>query len=147
MSNSERFKAYIAVYLVLIKDGQILLSRRYNTNYQDGNYSLVAGHLDGGETVKQAIIREAQEEASIILDSNDLSVVHIMHRLSPDREYFDIYLRAEKWSGDIKNLEPEKCDELAWYDLSALPNNMVSEVKKSLENINNNIFYGELGWD
>ena len=147
MSNSERFKAYIAVYLVLIKDGQILLSRRYNTNYQDGNYSLVAGHLDGGEIVKQGIIREAQEEANIILDPNDLSVVHIMHRLNPDREYFDIYLRAEKWSGDIKNLEPDKCDELAWYDLNALPNNIIPEVKKSLENINNNIFYGELGWD
>jgi 8-oxo-dGTP pyrophosphatase MutT (NUDIX family) len=147
MSEKERFKPYAAAYLVLVKDGQVLLLRRYNTGYQDGNYSLVAGHLEGGETTKQCIIREAKEEAGISLNSEDLEVVHVMHRLRPAREYFDFYLRAEKWTGEIINMEPDKCDELRWCDLGNLPDNMLPEVKLALENIAKGEHYGEIGWN
>lgn len=146
MSEKEKFRPYAAAYLVLIKDGQVLFLRRLNTGYRDGNYSLVAGHLDGGETAKQCIIREASEEAGIVVSSEDLEVVHTMHRLAPDREYFDIYLRAEKWTGDITNMEPDKCDELKWYDMDGLPDNILPEVKFALENIDKNVHYGEFGW-
>jgi 8-oxo-dGTP pyrophosphatase MutT (NUDIX family) len=146
MSKKEKFKPYAAAYLVLIKDGQVLLLRRFNTGYQDGNYSLVAGHLDGGETTKQCIIREASEEAGIVVTPEDLEVVHTMHRLASDREYFDIYLRAEKWTGDIANMEPDKCDELKWYRMDSLPDSVLPDVKIALENINKNVHYGEFGW-
>ncbi len=112
MSKKERFKPYAAAYLVLIKDNRVLLLKRFNTGYQDGNYSLIAGHLDGCETSKQCILREAREEAGIAINPTNLEVVHVMHRLSSDREYFDIYLRTDEWTGEIKNIEPDKCDEL-----------------------------------
>ena len=146
MPKQERFKPYAAAYLLMIKDEKVLLLRRFNTGYQDGNYSLVAGHLDGGETTKQCIIREASEEAGIMVSPKDLDVIHVMHRFSPDREYFDIYLRTEKWSGDITNMEPDKCDELKWYNMNDLPENVLPEVKLALENINKNIHYSEFGW-
>jgi len=146
MPKQERFKPYAAAYLVMSKDEKVLLLRRFNTGYQDGNYSLVAGHLDGGETTKQCIIREASEEAGIMVSPKDLDVIHVMHRFSPDREYFDIYLRTEKWSGDITNMEPDKCDELKWYNMNDLPENVLPEVKLALENINKNIHYSEFGW-
>jgi len=146
MPNQERFKAFVAAYLVLVKDGQILLHKRCNSGYQDGNYSLVAGHLDGGETTKQCIIREALEEANIQLNPEDLEVVYVAHRFSPDREYFDIYLRAEKWTGDIVNMEPNKCDEIKWCKTDELPDNMIPEVKFALESIDKGIHYGEFGW-
>ena len=146
MSKKERFKPYAAAYLVLIKDGKVLLLRRFNTGYQDGNYSLVAGHLDGGETTKQCIIREASEEVGINISPEDLEVVHVMHRIAPNREYFDIYLRVEKWTGEITNMEPDKCDELKWYDMDGLPNNILPAVKLALEDINKNVHYGEFGW-
>ncbi|MFA6548280.1 MAG: NUDIX domain-containing protein [Candidatus Magasanikbacteria bacterium] len=142
MQQTERFKPFSAAYLVLEKDGQILLLRRYNTGYKDGGYSLVAGHLDGGETTKQCIIREAYEEAGITLTPEDLEVVHVMHRYRPEREYFDIYLRAKKWSGDITIMEPNKCDELKWSKIDDLPENVLPEVKFAIENIINNVHYG-----
>ena len=147
MSEKKRFKSFAAIFLVLMRGREILLLRRANTGYQDGNYSLVAGHLEGGETVKQGIIREAKEEANIDMNLEDLEVVHVMHRYRPAREYFDVYLRAEKWSGEIFNKEPDKCDELKWFDVSKLPDNMVPEIRQALEKIGNNIHYSEIGWD
>lgn len=146
MTNKERFTPYAAAYLVLVKNAQILLLRRFNTGYQDGYYSLVAGHLDGGETTKQCIIREASEEAGITIIPEDLEVVHVMHRLSLDREYFDIYLRATKWTGDITNMEQDKCDDLRWCDMDDLPDNTLPAVKLALENISKNVHYSESGW-
>ena len=146
MFKNEQFRIYIAAYLMLIKDGQVLLLRRANTGYQDGNYSLVAGHLDGAETAKQSIIREAEEEAGIKLKPADLEVVHVMHRYRTDREYIDIYLKTNAWEGEPTNMEPEKCDELKWYALGNLPDNIIPEVKFALENMKKNIFYGEIGW-
>ncbi|MGD8997230.1 MAG: NUDIX hydrolase, partial [Anaerolineae bacterium] len=46
---TERFKLVSAVHLFLVRDGQVLLLRRSNTGYEDGNYSVVAGHLNGDE--------------------------------------------------------------------------------------------------
>ena len=53
-----RFKLVVAVHLILIENGKILLLRRYNTGYEDGNYSVVAGHIDGNESVIKAMKRE-----------------------------------------------------------------------------------------
>ena len=142
----ERFRAFVAAYLILSKDEQILLSRRFNTGYQDGKYSLVAGHLDGGETAQQCIMRESVEEIGVTLNAKNLEIVHVMHRLAPDREYFDIYVRATEWQGDVLNAEPEKCDELTWCLMDELPDNILPEVKFALENIKKNVHYSQFGW-
>ncbi|PKL36727.1 NUDIX hydrolase [Candidatus Peregrinibacteria bacterium HGW-Peregrinibacteria-1] len=147
MSEKERFKPYVAAYLALTQNDQVLLLRRFNTGYQDGNYSLIAGRLDGGETTKQCIIREAAEEAGIQVNPEDLEVAHVAHRLTPAREYFDIYLRTEKWTGEITNMELDKCDELKWHDLENLPDNILPEVKLALQSINQKIHFGEFGWE
>ena len=47
MVNKERFKLIPSVYALFIQDEKILLSRRFQTGYEDGKYSLVAGHADG----------------------------------------------------------------------------------------------------
>lgn len=61
MGRINRFKLIPAVYLLLRSKGKILLLRRSNTGYQDGMYSLIAGHLDGDELGTEGLIREAKE--------------------------------------------------------------------------------------
>jgi 8-oxo-dGTP pyrophosphatase MutT (NUDIX family) len=96
------FKVVAAVHLFLIRDGQVLLLRRFNTGYEDGQYSVIAGHLDGGEEVTAAMRREAREEAGIELAPEDLRVVGIMHRKSTE-ERIDFFLTATEWAGEITN--------------------------------------------
>ncbi len=144
----ERFKIIPVSHLILIKDNKILLSRRFNTGYEDGNYSVVAGHLDGNETFTQAMIREAKEEAGIDIVAEDLEVIHVMHRKSPPEtnERIDLFLKASKWKGEPKIMEPDKCDDLKWFPIDDLPANIVPYIKHAILNIKKEIFYSEFGW-
>lgn len=135
-----------ASYLLLLKNNQILLLKRHNTGYEDGNYSLIAGHVEEGETFTDAIIREAYEEANIKLKAQDLKVVHVMHRKSIDSERVDVFFTASKWQGKIENKEADKCSELLWVDIIKIPQNTVSCIKEAVQNTRNKIFYSEYGW-
>lgn len=137
----------VACYLLLIKSGKILLLRRFSTGWEDGKYSLIAGHLDGGETVKQAMVREAKEEAGINLNPKDLYVVHVMHRKSNnDLEYIDFFLVADKWRGIPQILETDRCDDMRWFSLKDLPKNTLLHVKQAIQNYYNKISFSEFGW-
>lgn len=137
----ERLKVKVAVYLFLIKDNKVFLLRRKNTGWQDGNYGAPAGHLDPNETMTQAVIREALEEIGVKVDLKDLKMIHAMHRVKS--EYVDFFYVSKKWTGEVKNTEPEKCDDISQFDLNNLPSNIVPSVKSALENYKNGIFFSE----
>ncbi|MFC1629717.1 NUDIX domain-containing protein [Patescibacteria group bacterium] len=139
----ERFKVIASVYLVLIRDNKILLSRRYNTGYFDGYYSFPAGHLDGKETLKQGVVREVKEEIGIILDPADLELIHVMNRKMPNNERVDFFFAIKKCHGEPKIMEPDKCDDLSWFKLNNLPQNIVPYIKQAIDSFQKNIIYSE----
>lgn len=137
-----------AAHLLLLDGDQLLLQRRANTGYEDGKYSVVAGHIDTGETVRQAMVREAGEEANIELDVRHLEVVHVMQRRKVDGEMkIDFFLRPSRWGGTIQNREPGKCSHLGWFSVKDLPSNMVPYVRYAIIEISNGATYSEFGWD
>lgn len=142
---TQRFKLVSAVHLFLIQDGKVLLLRRFNTGYEDGKYSVIAGHLDGDEQVAAAAIREAREEAGIEIAPHDLHVVGVMHRKSDD-ERVDFFVTAEQWVGQITNREPHKCDRLDWFELDRLPENVIPYVRRALENYRQGHWFDSFGW-
>ena len=145
--SAERFKLIGAVYLLPIKDGKVLMLRRFNTGYEDGNYSLVAGHIDGGESMKDAMIREAKEEAGISVKSEDIKHALTLHRWCGDHERVEIFFTTEVWDGEITIMEPNKCDDLSWFPLGELPENVIPYIKSVVESINQKETYLEFGWD
>ena len=141
-----RFTAPVAVHLFLICDGRVLLLRRVNTGYEDGNYSVIAGHIDGGETLKDAMLREAREEAGIEIAPDDLDVAGVMHQIDPLEEYIDFFLVARSWQGEIRNQEPHKCSELAWFPLDRLPPSVIPYVRQALDNHQRGVWFDTFGW-
>lgn len=146
MGSGERFRPKSATYLMPIKDNQILLSRRFNTGWMDGVYSLISGHLDGNESVYQAMIREAFEEAVIVVKSEDLIPATVIHRKSPDEEYIDFFFVITKWEGEIIIGEPNKCDAMDWFSLDQLPENILPYIKVALENYKDKVAFSTFGW-
>ncbi len=143
----ERFKLIASVYLVLTKDGKTLLSRRFRTGYEDGKYGLVAGHIDGKETLRQALAREVREEAGVTLDVGDLALGHTMHRWCGDHERLDFFFTTDTYAGTIVNKEPKKCDDIAWFPVDELPENTIEYVRLAIENCAGGVPYSEYGWE
>lgn len=144
--NPSRFTFVSSVHLFLVRDGQVLLLRRFNTGYEDGNYSVPAGHLDGGEHVTQAAIREAREEIGIEIAPEDIEVVGVMHRTSDD-ERIDFFVAATRWAGVPRNCEPAKCDQLRWVEIGELPTNVIPYVRRALENVQTGRWFNSFGWN
>ena len=135
-----RAKFPVTVHLFFLRDNQILLLRRFNTGFRDGEYSVPAGHLDGGETVMQAGIREAKEEVGVDLQETDMVFSTVMHRIEDD-ERVDFFVEVHQWEGEPINAEPEKCDDVRWVEIDSLPVNTIPYVRQALANhLNRNPF-------
>jgi 8-oxo-dGTP diphosphatase len=141
-----RLKIRAAAFLIVRDGDKILLHKRKNSGHQDGNYGLPSGHLDGNETVQQAAIREAKEEAGIDVDIMDVSVVHVQHN-NQELEYFNFFCTASKWSGEPRNAEPEHCAEVSWYPIHDLPENTIGYIRDVLMKVEEGIFYSNWGWN
>ena len=140
-----RFKLIPEAHLLLFQQNKILLLLRKNTGYEDGKYSVVAGHLDGNETARQAMAREAMEEAGLKIDPEDLILAHITHRTHLD-ERVSFFFTTKKWEGVPENMEPGKCDDLSWFSLDSMPDNMVPYVRNAIEQYMKGRIYSEYGW-
>lgn len=135
---------HAASYLILTKGGKILLQKRAKGVWMGGKYGMPAGHIEGEETVFEALAREVMEEIGIAIREGDVRLVHVMHRVSTDhRVYFDFFYKATKWSGTIENREPDKHDKLEWFALDKLPTDVIPYLKRTLEHIERGVFFSE----
>jgi 8-oxo-dGTP pyrophosphatase MutT (NUDIX family) len=138
-----------AAYLFLEKDGKFLISCRRNTGYRDGYYQVPAGHIEEGELPSEALIREAKEEIGITLFPDKIQLVHISYRPKHDEtsDRVDFFFKADLWDGEVKNMEPQKCEDMKWVSLDELPNNIIPHVRDAMNCMKNNIVFKELGMD
>ncbi len=139
---SERFNVYATIGLILLYKGKVLLMKRCNTGYMDGKYALISGHLEDGESLKKAMVREAKEEINVDVKESDLNYACVIRR-GDNNNYFNFYLSCQDFKGDIKNNEPEKCEEIKWFDLNALPQEMIPNDRKAIFNFVHNVSFEE----
>jgi ADP-ribose pyrophosphatase YjhB (NUDIX family) len=144
----DRFSVVPAVYVIFRDEDKMLLLQRSNTGYRDGEYSLPAGHLDGGEPAVIAAVREAKEEAGVDIDPADLELVYTQHRVAEegDHERINLFFEAKRWEGKPHNAEPHKCSELRWEHLDTMPGNLVPEVQNLLQGLAEGRSYGHFGF-
>lgn len=130
---NNRYKVPVSVQLILKKDNNVLLLRRYNTGFADGHYALPAGHVEENEEIVEAMIRETKEEIGVIVKKEDLKFEHVLYRKAKGITYVDFIFLATKWNGNVKIMEPDKCDEVRWFDINNLPKKTIPFTRKLLE--------------
>ncbi len=132
-----------AVRLLLEEDGHVLFL--HQTRQNGGRFSLPGGNVDGLESAREALCREANEEAGIKLTPDRLEFCHLLHRRKPKtgEVLVNIYFRARQFKGEPVSREPEKFRDVAWLPLAALPEEISNHTRKVLENIVAGEFYTE----
>ena len=139
-----RFQVVPAAYLFLRGDvdgpEQLPLQLREGTGYMDGHWAAAAaGHVEAGESVLDAAVREATEELGITVDPADLVPLCAMHRTAaphgPVDERVDFFFECRRWSGEPRLQETDKSADLRWFDLAGLPEPVVPHEHQVLRGI------------
>ncbi|UGT61574.1 NUDIX hydrolase [Nocardia asteroides] len=146
VAGAERHKVIGDVHLLLTdEEGRVLFGQRANTGYEDGAYHVPSGHLEAGESVLDALVREAKEEIGVTIDPSAAEFAHVMHNSSSGGRVA-FFFRVRLGEQQPSNREPDKCDELAWFALDALPERMIPYCREALQHIVADRRFSIYGW-
>ncbi len=135
-----------ALLLLFNLNHEILLLRRINTPFCNNCYSLPGGQIEVGQTARDTLVREAKNSLGLIINHDDLEFIHVMYRKCNEPEFFACVFTVSQWNGNLCNNEPDRHDDMQWFSLDKLPENMVPAHRHALEMIQQNIIYSEHGW-
>ncbi len=127
----------------MFRDGRLLLGRRVDDAYGNGDYSCGGGHVEPGENLAEAARREIREEWGIeIGEPRFLCVINL--RSYNGLHWVSFGFTAPWIAGEPG---PEAAGEFAghgWYDLDALPTPLFRPVPCYLEALRTGRSYFEI---
>ncbi|MGW2472665.1 NUDIX domain-containing protein [Streptomyces sp. NPDC001665] len=138
----------VGVHLYLERDGQVLLGLRHpDSAYAGSTWHVLAGHCEA-ESATACLVREAYEEAGLVIDPADVELVHTVHTVNRPggRPRVGLFFRARHWEGTPELREPDKCVAWQWWNAENLPDPLVPYARAAIEGIRAGRVYTELGW-
>ncbi len=116
------------------KNEALLMKRGKNVRNESGWWSKPGGGVKYGEGAIDAMKREIKEELNI-----EINIVgylpHTDHILPKENQHWASFnFIAHIISGTPTNMEPDKCDEIAWFALEALPKKTTQTTREPIEN-------------
>lgn len=123
----------IGVGVVVVQSGKVLLGRRKGS-HGAGSWSISGGHLEYGETIEECAKRELAEETGLqALQiefgpwSNDI--------IDKDKHYVTLFTFVKRFQGDVKLLEPDKCEGWNWFGWDNLPTPLFPTVQSLIKKL------------
>lgn len=122
----------IGVGVIIIKENKILLGKRKNA-HGDGTWSFPGGHLEFNEEIEACAIREVKEETNIsIKNLRKLTFTNDMFE-KEGKHYVTLFIIAEFDSGEVKNMEPDKCELWDWFEQDKFPQPLFTPIQNLLK--------------
>jgi 8-oxo-dGTP pyrophosphatase MutT (NUDIX family) len=113
--------------------GRILLARRgAGARDEPGAWDCGAGALEFGETFTDAVAREVREEYGTAPQAIELLGVRNVRRDDPPSHWVALVFRVRVDPDAVRLGEPDKFDELGWFDPGALPSPLHSQLPPAL---------------
>ncbi|MCB9834489.1 NUDIX domain-containing protein [Candidatus Nomurabacteria bacterium] len=129
----------VGIGIIVIKPNndrrEIMLHQRIGS-FGQGYWGSGGGHLENGESLENAVMRELAEEAGKELKIKNLRLhgIYNFTDLMP-KHYVDITFVADWESGEPQNTAPEETSEWVWCALDDLPSPLFPPLKKYLDGI------------
>lgn len=111
---------YPAVIVAVEKDGMLLMG--HNVNFPSGRYSVLAGFVEPGETLEQAIGREVMEEAQVKIKN----IRYFASQPWPFPASFMFGFNAD-WESGEPTADGVELSDLKWVTPNTLPDLPPSE--------------------
>ena len=145
MANEDLSQNHIKIWVgIMIKDWNKILLWHRCANRKDtwwihevDTWCFPWWKQEYDETIVQAAIREAKEETN--LDIKNPKVFTAMDDIATDRHFITIWILCEKFSWELKCMEPEKEDERKRFNFDNIPENIYSPTKQLLDYYKKNL--------
>jgi 8-oxo-dGTP pyrophosphatase MutT (NUDIX family) len=102
-----------------------------------------SGHIDHGESPKDAIVHEAKEELNIKINKKDVEFISIFFKKSQGQIFYNFSFVCKKWTGTPIVGEPDKIIQIKWFNINKLPTRMIPDRKLAINNYLKCIGYSE----
>lgn len=112
-----------AMIVAVERDGKLLMGR--NSRFRQARYSVLAGFLESGESMEDAVVREVREEVNIEVDRD--SIEYVSSQYWPFPRSLMLACRARWKSGEIRPDGVEILDA-RWFGPDEMPDNIPSTV-------------------
>lgn len=136
----------VTVYGLLRQGDKILLQKRQNTGFGDGFYSLIGGHVEVGENVREALLREAQEEIGVSIPPDEARFSLFLHRKTPTGVFLNFFFEVSNWRGTPRVCEPNKASDLAFFYAQDMPENTLDYIRHAIDCAQRGVKEDYLGW-
>jgi 8-oxo-dGTP pyrophosphatase MutT (NUDIX family) len=145
---AQRYASIVDVHVILRRGGKVLLLRRAGDTYASGQLCLPSGHMEQGESIMHAGVRETFEETGITLDPAALRHVLSIHQRNPGTGHARIGFAFEphSWDGEHVNAEPHKHSALVWADPARLPPDVVGCAAAVITAVERGLTFTLNGW-
>ena len=120
MENQPQERPKVGLGAIVVKDRKVLLGKRKNA-YGSGSWCFPGGHLEFNESWEYCAARETMEEAGINIKNIRFATVTNDISEKEHKHYITLFMLADYDSGEVRIMEPEKCEEWGWFAWDALP--------------------------
>jgi 8-oxo-dGTP diphosphatase len=114
-----RERPKVGVGIAVLQDDHVLLGKRRGA-HGEGTWAFPGGHLEFGETVEECMRRELLEEVNLEPVSFRLGP-WTNDRIDQDKHYVTLFVFVDQFKGDLKLMEPHKCEGWEWFKWNHLP--------------------------
>ncbi|MFD8258653.1 NUDIX domain-containing protein [Streptomyces griseoluteus] len=129
-------------------EGRVLLGLRHpDSKYAGDTWHYLAGRCEQ-ESALACLVREAWEEAGLVIDTGDVELAHVVHVVDAPGSLplMQLVFRASRWKGTPEVREPDKCLTWQWWPRHELPDRIVSYASTAIAAISEGRPYSQMGW-
>jgi 8-oxo-dGTP diphosphatase len=110
----------VGIGVFIFKNGSFLMLRRQGS-HGGSTWSIPGGHMEYSESFTDTAKREVLEETGLEIHNVRFGAVTNDFFESESKHYVTIWMLSDWVSGEEKNMEPNKCDGMAWHNFDDLP--------------------------
>jgi 8-oxo-dGTP diphosphatase len=110
----------VGVGVFVRHQGKVLLGQRKGS-HGAGAWALPGGHLEYKEALEACARREVHEETNLEIQNVRVGTITNDIFEHDDRHYLTVYMVCDYAGGELRIMEPDKCEGWHWFGWDDLP--------------------------